>query len=86
VFVIFISINAALIKFRYSLPKAKRSFKTPINIGKFPILPALGIVFCSYLLLNLSVEVLFYGVLLLAVCVVIQIVLSKLGIESDKLY
>ena len=46
VFIIFISVNASLIVLRYKKPKLKRPFKVPLNIGKFPLIPAISIIIC----------------------------------------
>lgn len=66
VFISFIIVNAALIYLRYKEP-VKTGFKVPLNIGKFPILPALGIVTSIFLLLNLSVMVILAGIALTVV-------------------
>lgn len=71
-FVTFFVINAALIVLRYKEPQMRRSFKVPLAIGKFPVLPLFGIVFCMFMLFQLKWMVLLVG----AVLVVISLVLS----------
>lgn len=65
VFVTFLAINASVIILRYKTGK-KRPFKVPLNIGKFPVLPALGIAFCLFMLGNVGLDILMYGLGLLA--------------------
>jgi APA family basic amino acid/polyamine antiporter len=61
VFVTFIAINFSVLWLRCKQPKMKRYFKTPINIGNFPILPILGILTCIFMLANIGLEILLYG-------------------------
>lgn len=42
-FIIYAAVNLSLIVLRFKVPKAARGFKVPFNIGKFPVLPALGL-------------------------------------------
>lgn len=44
IFFIYTSVNSSLIVLRYKRPDIKRSFKTPLNIGNFPILAFLGLI------------------------------------------
>ncbi len=55
-FFVFIFVNLAAIGLRYTRPKAKRSFKIPINIGKFPVIPFLGLLTSIILMTHLSTE------------------------------
>jgi basic amino acid/polyamine antiporter, APA family len=84
IFVIFISMNLAVIKFRYSMPDKKRLFKTPINIGKFPVLPLIGLFICLYLLISIGTEVIIYGILLILICAIIDFILSKTNLNKIK--
>ncbi len=78
-FVTFFVINAALIVLRYRKPEMKRSFKVPLAIGKFPVLPLFGIVFCVFMLFQLELNVLLVG----AVLVVIGFVLSFVNMNKN---
>ncbi|MFH1106132.1 MAG: APC family permease [Candidatus Aenigmatarchaeota archaeon] len=60
VFVTFFAINASVIILRYKM-KQRRAFKVPLNIGKFPVIPALGMLFCLFMLGNVGLDVLAYG-------------------------
>jgi APA family basic amino acid/polyamine antiporter len=43
IIMVFVMVNMALIWIRYKQPDVERYFRSPINVGKFPILAALGI-------------------------------------------
>ncbi len=53
-FAIFASVNFSLIWLRYKKPKLERPFKVPFNIGKFPVLPCLGLMSCVLLVFQLD--------------------------------
>lgn len=61
-FLSFIFINASVIILRYTYPGFKRPFKIPINLKKFPILPAIGLLTCIILLFQLSLNAILLGV------------------------
>ena len=60
----FITVNAALIVSRYKYPKLKRHFKSPLNIGKFPVLAFLGIISSLFMLFHLDSKVVIGGIIL----------------------
>jgi APA family basic amino acid/polyamine antiporter len=63
-FVTFFIINAALILLRYKEPGMNRPFRVPLNAGRLPILPFLGILSCVFMLAQLEGKVIFTGVML----------------------
>ncbi|MBU3896776.1 MAG: APC family permease [Nanoarchaeota archaeon] len=76
-FLIFISVNAALIYLRYKMPNVKRPFKVPFNIGKLPVLPVLGLLFCVYMLKYVNVKTLFIGIGVIVLGVIVHVILKK---------
>jgi len=64
IFIVFIAINTAAIVLRYKLPKVRRPFKMPANLGKFPIIALLGIITSIFMLLHLELIIIIYGVIL----------------------
>ena len=52
----FVAINLALIVLRYRRPRDKRPFKTPLNIGRFPVIPALAILVSFVLMTQFDPE------------------------------
>lgn len=67
IFLVYVFINASVIALRYREPKAKRSFKIPINIGKFPVLPLIGLVASLFMLLNFQIYFLLFEILLILI-------------------
>ncbi|MBU3905157.1 MAG: amino acid permease [Nanoarchaeota archaeon] len=77
VFLIFISVNVSLIALRYKKPNLKRPFKVPFNIGKFPVLPLLGILISIGLMTHLESVVYSYLGLIIVVGLFIYIIHEK---------
>ena len=44
IIMVFVLVNLALIWLRYKQPDAERQFRSPVNVKKFPVLAALGII------------------------------------------
>ena len=63
IFITFALVNLALIVLRYKVPKMKRQFKVPWTIGKLPILPVLGLLTSLFMILNLKLVVIGWGIL-----------------------
>ncbi|UCG95073.1 MAG: amino acid permease, partial [archaeon] len=67
-FAIFLTVNLSLIVLRYRKPNLERPFRVPFNIGRFPVLPALGVVTCIFMMLHfdwfiilITVSIIFLG-------------------------
>lgn len=56
----FLAVNIALIVLRYRMPERHRPFRSPINAGRFPILPMLAIGTIGVLLPHFDLKI--YGV------------------------
>lgn len=65
-FAIFASVNFTLIWFRYNEPELERPFKVPLNIGRFPLIPFLGLISCIFLVSHLDLLAIFLGILALS--------------------
>ena len=76
IFSIFILVNASLIFLRYYKPD-ETSFRVPGNIGKFPLIPALGIATSFFMIANLSLEVLIFWGILMVFGIVFGIIWQK---------
>lgn len=57
----FVLVNLSLIWLRYKEPNIERPFKVPLNIGKFPILPFLGLVISVAMVTQFNVYVISIG-------------------------
>ncbi|MBN1134880.1 MAG: amino acid permease [Methanosarcinaceae archaeon] len=65
IFIIFFMVNVSLIRLRYTEPHLKRPFKSPINIGRFPVLSGVGALVTVFLFSHLSTEAMIYGFIIL---------------------
>ncbi|MCK4319390.1 amino acid permease [Candidatus Micrarchaeota archaeon] len=83
VFITFIVINAALIKLRFDQPDLKRPFRTPVNIGKLPVLAVLAILTSAFMLLNVGWEAILYGTILLLTGFVVYEFKPKPKLKSE---
>lgn len=79
-FVTFAVINMSLIFLRFKLPKLRRPFRVPLNIGKLPILPVLGVLSCIFFIFQLTIHTILGG---LALCAVGFLIYGLLVIFED---
>ena len=74
----FAIVNLALIFLRYRAPNMKRYFKVPINVGKFPVLAAIGAVSSVFMLFQFETKLILVGVaLILAGLAIYELLLKK---------
>jgi APA family basic amino acid/polyamine antiporter len=81
-FITFIVINAAVIVLRYHSPLAPRPFRIPGAIGRLPLVPVAGIVFCIFLLAVQDIVVLTLGLVLMATGVVLMVITGRFAPKS----
>ncbi|MFH1064725.1 MAG: APC family permease [Candidatus Woesearchaeota archaeon] len=68
---VFLVVNLCVIVLRYSHDHITRAFQVPGRIGKFPIIPAIGILTCAGLLFSFEKKMFFGGILLFLVGLVL---------------
>ncbi len=73
-FITFIAINAAVIVLRFHSPHIPRPFRIPYSIGRLPLVPVAGIVFCVFLLAVQDPAVLIFGVVLTGIGVALMVI------------
>ena len=76
IFAVFISVNAAVIYFRYKNPN-KEGFRIPLSIGRLPIFPCIGILTSVFMIINLDFNVLLLGLFLIVVGSVLSLIINK---------
>jgi APA family basic amino acid/polyamine antiporter len=81
-FITFIVINAAVIVLRYRSPSIPRPFRIPCSIGRLPLVPVAGIVFCIFLLAVQDLAVLTLGLVLTGVGVVLMVIAGHYASRS----
>ena len=77
VVVTFAMINLAVILLRYVQPDLERSFRVPINIGKFPILPLFGLGATIYMAIQFDIEIMMAGFGIIGSGIVFFLVYNK---------
>ena len=82
IFFTFIIINLSVIIIRYKGFDKLRDFKIPLNIGRFPIIPVLGMISCLILMAYMDFEIMLYAVLLIIAGFVISEILERKGIKA----
>jgi len=82
-FITFIVINAAVIVLRYRSPSILRPFRIPCSIGRLPLVPVAGIVFCIFLLAVQDLAVLTLGLVLTGVGVVLMVIAGHYATRSS---
>lgn len=78
VFFTFALVNLSVIWLRYKKQDFNRPFKTPLNIGKFPVIPFLGLLSCLLMVSQFNLNVLFLGSVVLGLGVIFFFVYKKL--------
>ena len=64
IFAVYLFINAAVIWLRYKEPRAKRTFRSPLSIGRFPVLALLGILSAGFMLLQFEPVIILYELMI----------------------
>ncbi|MBI4015188.1 MAG: amino acid permease [Candidatus Aenigmarchaeota archaeon] len=86
IFTVYIFVNSALIFLRYRLPNAPRTFRSPINIGKFPVLALLGILSSILMLFHFEFSIMVYEIVIIAVGIIFYLSMKKAGKISSSLH
>jgi APA family basic amino acid/polyamine antiporter len=73
-FITFIVINASVVALRYHSPGATRAFRVPGSVGRLPLLPVAGIIFCILLLASQEWSVLVLGTALTGAGIILMMV------------
>ena len=80
-FITFIAINAAVIVLRYRSPCSPRPFRIPVSIGRLPLAPVAGIVFCIFMLGVQQQSVLIFGIVLTGVGIVLLLITEQYALK-----
>jgi APA family basic amino acid/polyamine antiporter len=77
----FLVVNAALIRLRYTRPGLARPFRTPWSIGQMPVVPVLGIGTCLFMLAQIELAVLGYGLGVALLGLGFSVALARFGVR-----
>ena len=78
VVITFAMVNLAVILLRYVEPELERPFKTPLNIGKFPILPLVGFGVTVYMAIQFDLQVISVGLAIIAAGAIFYLVYHRI--------
>ncbi|MFH1977818.1 MAG: APC family permease [Candidatus Aenigmatarchaeota archaeon] len=78
VFIAYFFVNLALIWLRFKKPDEKRPFRSPINVGKFPVLAALGAITTFFMLFQFEPIIILAEIVVIIIGAVIYFVYSRM--------
>lgn len=85
VFFTFALVNLSVIWLRYKKQDLNRPFRTPLNVGKFPIMPFFGLLSCLLMVSQFNLSVLFFGSVVLGSGIVFFFAYKKLSKNSQNM-
>jgi basic amino acid/polyamine antiporter, APA family len=77
IFLVYVSVNLSLIWYRFKEPFVIRPFLSPLNVGKFPVLAAIGLTASVAMLFQFNFEVMKGGFLILLYITILCLALSR---------
>ena len=77
VFLTFALVNLSLIWLRYKKPGLTRPFKVPLNIGRFPVIPFLGLLSCLLMITQFDIFVVSFGAVLIGLGAFMYLIYKK---------
>ena len=77
VVITFATINLSVIVLRYTEPKLERSFRVPVNIGRFPLLPLFGFGVTIYMAIQFEMEVMLVGLAIIAAGALFYVIFNR---------
>lgn len=78
-FIAFTAVNLSLIWLRYTMPRMKRAFRVPGNIGRYPVVAFLGVFFCMFMIFQFEMNLIIFGIgVIIAGAVIYEIFIKKL--------
>lgn len=83
-FITFATVNLSLIWLRYTMPKMKRAFRTPLNIGNYPVLAFLGVFTCLFMIFQFDLNLILFGIAVIAIGALVYEIYIKKFVESRK--
>jgi APA family basic amino acid/polyamine antiporter len=82
IFLTFMIINLAVIRIRYLGYDRIRRFRMPLNIGRFPLIPVMGVVSCLVLMACMDATIMIYSIVLVAIGFILFEILNRKGIRA----
>jgi len=76
-FLVFMFINLSVIALRFNRPNVERPFRIPLSIGKLPVPPTLGALFCFGMLFYFTIETVLFGLFVVALGALFYLISSR---------
>jgi len=70
-FISFGAVNLSLIWLRHTMPKMRRCFRVPGNIGNYPVVSFLGFFFCVFMVFQFEWNLILFGLAVIAIGAVV---------------
>ena len=83
VIITFGAVNLSVIVLRYTEPDIERKFRIPINIGKFPVLPMVGLGISVYMAIQFQIQVVLVGLVIIGIGAIFYILYEKRNVRSE---
>ncbi len=83
VVITFAAVNLSVIVLRYTEPNIERKFRIPINIGKFPVLPMVGLGISVYMAFQFQMEVVLVGLVIIGIGAIFYLLYKKCDVRSE---
>ena len=83
VIITFGAVNLSVIVLRYTEPDIERKFRIPINIGKFPVLPMVGLGISVYMAIQFQIQVVLVGLAIIGAGAIFYILYEKRNVRSE---
>jgi APA family basic amino acid/polyamine antiporter len=80
VFVTFISVNASLIWLRYMMPRMKRAFRVPLNIGNYPLTAFFAIFLNFFMIFQFDIHLIAFGLFVVVIGIALYLILKKFSL------
>ncbi|MCD6495707.1 MAG: amino acid permease [Candidatus Aenigmarchaeota archaeon] len=81
IFVAFVFVNLSVIVLRYTQPREKRTFRIPLNIGRFPVLALFGLLSSIAMLIYTDINILIFEALLIFVGIIIYNIFRRTRVD-----
>jgi APA family basic amino acid/polyamine antiporter len=75
--IIFLNMNLAVIWLRYTQPEARRPFKMPLNIGRYPVMAGIGVFISILMLMQLDLSVFWVAAIIVAIGAVVFLIYKR---------
>jgi len=83
VIITFGAVNLSVIVLRYTESDIERKFRIPINIGKFPVLPMVGLGISAYMAIQFQIQVVLVGLVIIGIGAIFYILYEKRDVRSE---